>query len=353
MNEQKTLLKGRGIAEVPPSPYEKHQLSLLHKEAIDAPLHEKVPRRKLYIARPKTILNRIKSPDIPAEYGMNPYQGCEHGCVYCYARKSHTYWGLSAGLEFETHIIMKKEAPKLLEKAFLAKSWRPTPVMLAGNTDCYQPLEKQMRITRECLKVFLRYGNPVGIITKNALITRDLDILSPLAKKGLVHVYLSLTTFDKQLRGLMEPRTSSTAKRLQTIATLSEAGVPTGVMVAPIIVGLNDHEMPSLLQISAEQGACTAGYSLLRLDDQLAPMFLKWLQEYYPAKAEKIWNKVCEMHGSNLIDKKFGRRMRGTGALARIVGQLFAASRRKWFQNRSMPAYNCSQFSFPHKPSLF
>ena len=353
MDARKSSFKGRGISLVPSSPYVEHQLSLLDADGIDEMLYESSPRTRTYTARPRSILNRVKSPDILVNYSMNPYQGCEHGCVYCYARKSHTYWGLSPGLDFETQIIVKKEAPRLLEKAFCAKNWQPTPVMLSGNTDCYQPLERTLRITRACLKVFLRYGNPVCIITKNALITRDTDILVSLAEKGLVHVYLSITTFDENLRRVMEPRTTSTEKRLKCVGELSSLGIPTGVMIAPLIVGLNEHEMPALMQASAEQGARKAGYSLLRLDEQLAPMFKDWLKEHYPEKANSIWNKTCEVHGGNPIDKKFGQRMRGKGEWALMVAQLFKSCKHKWFQKVSMPPYRLDHFSLPYKPKLF
>ena len=353
MDTEKNSLKGRGLSLVPSSPYEEYQLSLLDTDGLDLPLYESPPLTRTYTARPKSILNRVTSPDIPVSYSMNPYQGCEHGCVYCYARKSHIYWGLSPGLEFETRIIVKKEAPNLLEKAFCAKKWQPTPVMLSGNTDCYQPLERKTRITRACLKVFLRYGNPVGIITKNTLVTRDIDILVKMAKKGLVKVYISLTTFNEQLRRVMEPRTASSEKRLECIEVLSSLGIPTGVMIAPLIPGLNDYEMPTLLQRSAAQGARTAGYSLLRLDDQLAPMFKNWLQKHFPEKAKKVWHKICEVHGGNPIDKKFGQRIRGTGTLAHTIQQLFRISKRKYFQNQSMPSYNLDLFELPHKASLF
>lgn len=353
MATDSSSFKGRGIASTPASPYDSQQLCLLHNEGIDAPLHEGSPRTQTHVARPKSILNRVKSPDIPMEYSMNPYQGCEHGCVYCYARRSHTYWGLSAGLDFETRIIIKKDAPQLLEKAFLRKNWQPNPIMLSGNTDCYQPLEQKWQLTRACLKVFLRYGNPVGIITKNALITRDIDLLSALAKRGLVRVFLSLTTFDEKLRRLMEPRTATLKRRLQTISELARAGIPTGAMIAPIIVGLNDHEIPALIKESAAHGALTVGYNLLRLDEELAPLFKDWLHKKYPDKASKIWQQISEVHQGNPIHPRSGERMRGTGTLAHMVAQLFTISRRKYFSNKSMPSYDYTQFSMPHKPKLF
>jgi DNA repair photolyase len=271
----------------------------------------------------RTILAKNDSPDIPFTYSINPYRGCEHGCIYCYARPSHEYLGFSAGLDFETKIMVKLDAARLLDRTLRAKSWVPQMVALSGNTDCYQPVEKRLELTRQCLGVFLKYRNPVGIVTKNALVLRDLDILREMAEHGIVHVMVSVTTLDDRLVRKMEPRTSTPANRLETIGALAKAGIPVGVNAAPIIPGLTDEELPSILKAAADQGATTAGYILLRLPGAVKPLFLEWLKRELPDRAGKILNRIKDTRDGLLSDPQFGRRMTGEGEVARTIQALF------------------------------
>ncbi len=249
-------IKGRGAQFNTDNKFQQAHYTLEHEEGVDElpPL----PNRQLIREFPRTIISKSSSPDLRMMYSINPYQGCEHGCVYCYARNAHEYWGYSAGLDFESKIMVKPEAPQLLERHFQKRSWQPAAIALSGNTDCYQPVERELKITRQLLKVFLRYGNPVGIITKNVLIERDLNLLRELAADRLVHVYFSINSLDESLRRVMEPRTAAATKRLATMEKLSAAGVPCGVMVAPMIPGLNDHEI-SADHPAGGGGGCSFG----------------------------------------------------------------------------------------------
>lgn len=292
----------------------------------------------------KSIVNAVHSPDIGHKWSLNPYQGCEHGCSYCYARNSHSYWAMDAGLDFERKILVKENAAALLAKQFEKKSWQAAPIMLSGNTDCYQPLERQLRISRQCLEVFLAYGNPVGIITKNALIERDVDILKKLAQKKLLQVAFSINTLNEDLRRQMEPRTASIKKRLAAVRNLSESGIPVKVMIAPIIPGLNSHEVLAIAKEAHEAGAIDINYTMLRLNGQLTELFKSWLQSCYPDRLAKVLKLVAETHGGNLNDSQFGRRMHGNGAIAEQVKQSVALARRKYFKNRAEHHYDLSQF---------
>ncbi|MDG1571348.1 PA0069 family radical SAM protein [Robiginitalea sp. M366] len=290
---------------------------------------------------PKTIVNKVESPDVRMPYSMNPYQGCEHGCVYCYARNSHEFWGLGPGLDFESRILVKETAPTLLE-AFLKKpSWKASPIVLSGNTDCYQPLERELRITRACLEVFLKYRHPVGIITKNALVLRDLDLLQELHAHGLVAVHISLTTLNESLRRQLEPRTASAQRRLQTIKALLGAGIPVNAMLAPIIPGLNSAEIPALAKAAAEHGALSFGYTVVRLNGAIADLFAEWLQQTMPERSEKVLSQIRQCHGGQLRDSRFGTRIKGEGPVAEHIRQLAQVARRRYFKGRQMPALNC------------
>jgi len=286
----------------------------------------------------RTILSKNDSPDIPFVHGLNPYRGCEHGCVYCYARPTHEYFGLSAGLDFETKIMVKREAPRLLAETFQRRSWQPQVIALSGNTDCYQLIERKLQITRCCLEVFLRFRNPVGLITKNALLLRDLDLLRELAAQHLVHATLSVTTLDNQLCRKMEPRTSAPERRLEAIARLAEAGIPTGVNVAPLIPGLNDHEVPAILAAAAARGATSAGYVMLRLPYALKELFENWLRAHYPDRAEKVLSAVRDTRSGNLSDPRYGSRMSGEGERAEALARLFEVTCQKYgFNQRWQP----------------
>ena len=293
---------------------------------------------------PKTIVNRVKSPDLPMAYSMNPYQGCEHGCVYCYARNTHNYWGMGAALDFEKRILVKTQAPDLLRKQFQKKSWTPQTIMLSGNTDAYQPAEKKYKITRKCLQVFLEHRHPVGIITKNALLLRDLDLLLPLAEEGLVSVYISLTSLHEPTRRLLEPRTASVQKRLKAIKTLREAGVPVRVMLAPIIPALNSSEILPLAEAAADHGALDMGYSLVRLNGGIGAIFEEWVQTALPDKAERILNQIRSCHGGKLNESRFGHRQKGQGPVAQQIEQMARLARKRFFPNPPKTPVNKEAF---------
>lgn len=290
---------------------------------------------------PKTIVNKVTSPDVGLEYSLNPYQGCEHGCVYCYARNSHEYWGYGAGLDFEQKILVKRNATSLLEQKFRSKSWKAAPIVLSGNTDCYQPVERKLEITRSLLQLFLKYKHPVGIITKNALIQRDIDVLEELAKDNLVRVNLSITSLEEKTRQLLEPRTASIKKRLQTLEKLSEKRIPVSVMMAPIIPSINSHEILPLIKEIADRGACGVGYTMVRLNGAIGSVFSEWIRKTMPDRAEKVLHQIAECHNGNLNDSRFGTRMKGEGNIADQVAQQFAIGRKKYLSDRVRPTLNC------------
>ncbi len=311
-------------------------LEFCHKEG------EKADKNKtLYLeVFPKTIVNKVVSPDVGMMYSMNPYQGCEHGCIYCYARNSHEFWGYSAGLDFERRILIKKHAPKLLEERLKRKTWKAQPIVMSGNTDCYQPVEKQFKITRQCLKVFLRYKHPVSIITKNALILRDLDILKELAKDGLISVNISITSLQEETRRVLEPRTTTTLKRLETVKTLSENGIPVNVMLAPIIPSINSHEILQLAKTVSEYGASSISHTIVRLNGAIGFIFSDWICKTFPDRADKVLNQIKSCHGGNLNDSRFGTRMRGEGKIAEQINLLVRLARHKYFKDKRIPKLN-------------
>lgn len=347
-----SYFKGRGAQIKTENRFLKSQYVTDHIEGLDEPLLES-PTTQIFFETPKKIVNKVDSPDLSMMYSMNPYQGCEHGCIYCYARNTHEYYGFSAGLDFESKIIVKKNAPALLEKPLLNKNWNAVPIMLSGNTDCYQPQEKKFEITRNLLKVFATYRHPVGMITKNSLILRDLDLLKDLASDNLVHVYISITTLDESLRRILEPRTASSLKRLKTIEELSKAGVPVGVMNAPIIPGLNHHEIPLVLKAASDHGAMAAGMTVVRLNGSIGKIFEDWLRKNFPDRFDKVWNQICSFHGGNVNDSQFGRRMSGEGHIADAIHQLYRASKKKYFSGKQMPAYDLTKFRKGGNLSLF
>lgn len=289
---------------------------------------------------PKTIVNKVDSTDVGMNYSLNPYQGCEHGCVYCYARNSHEYWGYGAGLDFESKILIKPQAPELLEQFLKKKSWKAYPIILSGNTDCYQPIEKKLEITRSLLKVFLKYKHPVGIITKNALVQRDLDILQELAADNLCRVILSVTTLSEETRRFMEPRTASIKKRLQTIERLSKAGIPVMVMAGPIIPGINSHEIIPLVKTVADSGALKVGYTIVRLNGAIGDIFESWVRKAYPDRADKVLHQIAACHNGTINDSQYGRRMKGTGTIARQINDQFRIAKRRYLKDRVLPDFN-------------
>ncbi|MCK0114720.1 PA0069 family radical SAM protein [Gelidibacter sp. F63206] len=291
---------------------------------------------------PKTIVNKVTSPDVGMGYSMNMYQGCEHGCIYCYARNTHEFWGYSAGLDFERRILVKKEAPLLLEQFIKRKSWKAHPIVMSGNTDCYQPAEKQYEITRKCLKVFLKYKHPVGIITKNALILRDLDILKALAKDNLLAINISITSLSEDTRRVLEPRTATIKKRLETVKILSEHGIPVNVMMAPIIPSINSHEVLTLAKKVSEMGALNMGHTIVRLNGAIGGIFTDWIKKTLPDRADKVLHQIESCHGGSLNDSRIGTRMRGEGEIAKQINDMVKLAKLKYFKNKSMPKLNTS-----------
>ncbi len=341
--EDASYLKGRGAQIKPANKFLKAEFVTEHIEGIDEDFVEN-PATQVFHETPKKIINKVTSPDLGMAYSMNPYQGCEHGCIYCYARNTHEYYGFSAGLDFESKIVAKTNAAAILEKQLMDPSWKVSPIMLSGNTDCYQPLERRLGLTRKILEVLARYRHPVGVITKNSLITRDLDILKELASEKLVHVMISITTLDENLRRAMEPRTASAQKRLQAVEALAKENIPVGIMNAPIIPGLNHHEIPEILRLAAEHGAQTAGLTVVRLNGSVAGIFKDWLNKNFPDRSNKVWNQISSMHGGSVSDSQFGRRMVGDGNIADIIYQLYRHSKKKFFDGRKMPPMDLTRF---------
>lgn len=288
---------------------------------------------------PKALVNRVDSPDVPANWSMNPYQGCEHGCVYCYARPTHEYWGLSAGKDFESKILVKKNAPQLLEKQLRSKNWKGEAIMLSGNTDCYQPIERDLNITRELLQICLKHKQAVGIITKNHLVCRDLDILEELAALDLVHVHISITTLDEKLRKTLEPRTSTAALRLRTIKELSDANIPTNLMLAPVIPGLNSEEIFKIAEAASDAGAMNMGYTMLRLNGINALLFEDWIRKAFPMKADRVMNLIAMAQGGKVSNNRFGERMKGKGTYAQTIHQQVKLAKTKFLLNQPLPSF--------------
>ncbi|MDE2772043.1 MAG: PA0069 family radical SAM protein [Bacteroidota bacterium] len=292
----------------------------------------------------RSILVRNDSPDVGFTWGINPYRGCEHGCIYCYARPSHEYLGWSAGLDFETKILVKRKAPELLSRELRKKSWKPDVISMSGNTDPYQPAERRFKLTRACLQTLLDHRNPAGIITKNHLVTRDLDILAPMAKLGLAHVFISITTLRNKIASAMEPRTSIPSRRLDAIDKLTKAGIPVGVMIAPIVPGLTDEELPAIAQAAAECGAVRAGYIVLRLPGPVAPLFQEWLDRVIPERKDKILSRVREMRSGRLNDPRFRHRMKGEGIWAQTLARLFEVTCKRNNLNQPLPLLRTDLF---------
>lgn len=294
---------------------------------------------------PKTIVNAVKSPDLPMEYSLNPYQGCEHGCSYCYARPTHEYWGFSAGIDFERKIMVKKNAPELLEKFFRKRNYIPKTIMLSGNTDCYQPIERELKITRKILEVCLAYRHPVSILSKNALVLRDLDLFIKMNELNLISVALSIPTMNEDLRRKMEPRTSSAIKKLEALKILKENNIPTGAMIAPIIPGLNSDETLNTIKEISETGADWFGYTLIRLNDTVEPVFVKWLETSFPDRKDKVISLIKQMRGGKLGEKRYFERYKGEGSIAEMIHKTIEIGRNKYFRDRKMVELSAAHFS--------
>jgi DNA repair photolyase len=341
---QLVKLRGRGAAENPPNRFEPIEY-LPDPDAYDP--DEPPPPTQLFKDATRQILARNNSPDIGFSVSINPYRGCEHGCIYCYARPTHEYFGLSAGLDFETKIFVKLDAPRLLRAEFMKKSWQPQTIMISGVTDCYQPAERKLKITRGLLEVFSEFRNPVALITKNHLITRDVDLLSGLARDDLASVSLSITSLRNEIQNVMEPRTSIPAKRLAVVETLARAGVPVNVMVAPIVPGLTDQEMPAILKAAKDAGARSAGYIMLRLPYAVKDLFEAWLARHFPERKDKVLNRIRSMRDGELYQAKWGTRMRGEGVFADQIEALFDTTCRKIGLNAERKALSVAHFRRP------
>ena len=349
MQPVQPALRARGAAENPPNRFEK---IALERDPDWSDPDEPAPQTQFFKDQSDSIINYNESPDVGFEASVNPYRGCEHGCIYCYARPFHEYLGFSSGLDFETKIMVKENAPELLRRELISPKWKPKVIALSGVTDCYQPVERKLNLTRRCLEVLANFRNPVAIVTKNHLVTRDLDMLGELARHDAAAVFISITTLDTELRRVLEPRTSPPASRLAAIEILSKAGIPAGVLVAPVIPGLTDHEMPSLIAAAVKAGAQFAGYVLLRLPHAVAPLFEQWLTRHFPEKKEKVLNRIRAVRGGELYDARFGKRMVGEGIFAEQIKALFQVACRKAGLENHRPKLSISAFRRPTDTQL-
>lgn len=341
------IYKGRGAVSNVAGRYEKQQSQAEDDGwgSLDADLPP-LPT-EIILDASKSLITYNDSPDIPFDRSVNPYRGCEHGCVYCFARPTHAYLGYSPGLDFESRILVKPDAATLLREELGKRHYRCAPLALGTNTDPYQPLERRQRIMRDILEVLWESRHPVGIVTKSALIERDIDILAEMAGQGLASVCLSITTLDRRLARTLEPRAAAPERRLEAISRLSEAGVPVGVMVAPLIPVLTDYELEAIVSAAQRAGAISAEYILLRLPLEVADLFEEWLREHYPLKAEHVMNRVRDSRGGKVYDPTFHRRLRGEGAYADLIGQRFGLIRKKLGLERGLPPLRTDLFRKP------
>ena len=341
--------RGRGTAENPPNRFERlAYLPILESNDDD----DSAVKTQYLKDASRSLITFNDSPDVGFDASINPYRGCEHGCIYCYARPYHEYLGFSAGLDFETKILVKEDAPELLRAELASRKWQPKVVAISGVTDAYQPIERKLQLTRRCLEVLAEFRNPVVIVTKNQLVTRDIDLLKELAGFNAAAVCVSVTTLDVDLARVMEPRTSTPPNRLEAIQALAEAGVPVRVLVAPTIPGLTDHEMPSIIQAAAKAGARNAGYVVVRLPHGVGELFEKWLEEHFPDRKKKVLNRIREMRGGKLNDPNFGSRMRGEGVFAEQIKSMFKLACRKAGIEGVGPELSIAAFRRPSGPQL-
>ena len=344
----KTVHKGRGAVSNPDCRY---QSDVRVDIDDDWQTDDERPKLKTSIIKDntKSVIAKNTSPDVPFENSLNPYRGCEHGCIYCFARPTHAYLDMSPGLDFETKLVIKPDAPKLLEQALRKKNFKCQPLALGSNTDPYQPIERDHKITRQVLEVLAEFRHPVAIITKSSMIERDIDILSEMSEQGLAQVMISVCTLDKELARSLEPRASAPARRLQTIQRLNEAGIPTGVLVAPMIPVLNDPELEMIIEQAKQAGVNQAGYILLRLPLEVAPMFEEWLHEHYPLKAEHVLTRIRDTRNGALYQNQFGARMHGEGAFAAMISQRFEKACRRFDLNFRNLTLNNEKFAVPER----
>ncbi len=341
--ENNEFFKGRGAQINTDNKFLKNKYVAEHVEGIDELCLENSATQILE-EHPKNIVSKSNSPDLPFMFSINPYQGCEHGCLYCYARNSHEYFGYSAGLDFERKIIVKRNAAILLEEYFNRKGYIPSVIMLSGNTDCYQPVERKLKITRSLLQVFLKYKHPVSIISKNNLIIRDLDILEEMARLDLVHVAITLNSLNESLRQKLEPRTVTGKSRIQLIHRLTSVGIPVRLMYAPVIPGLNSEEIPTVINAAADAGAAAASYTMVRLNGSIASVFTDWIEKAYPDRAKKVLQMIASCHGGKLNDSRWETRMKGEGNIAESIDQLFRISVKKHMDGRSLRPLSMDHF---------
>jgi DNA repair photolyase len=349
VTERPTTPRGRGAVSNPPNRFE--HITLERDEDWN-PEEDPSPRTQFLRDLSQTTITYNDSPDIPFKASINCYRGCEHGCSYCYARPYHEYLGFSAGLDFESRIMVKENAPELLRRELSSPKWKPQELAMSGVTDCYQPIERKLQLTRRCLAVLAEFRNPVSIVTKNFLVTRDLDLLRDLAACRAVHVNLSINSLDAELARRLEPRASSPRQRLAAIETLAKAGVPVGVLVAPVIPALTDHEVPSVLAAAKAAGACWAGTEVLRLPLTVAPIFQQWLERTVPDKKDKILGRIRAIRGGKLNDPRFGSRMRGEGIFADQISRMFHIACRKAGLPEDAPEMSTAFFRRPAASQL-
>ena len=322
-------IHGRGTAENPPNRFEPLHVEKDEDFLDGEELAEFSPSTRFFKETARSIISRNDSPDVGLTATINPYRGCEHGCIYCYARPTHEYLGFSSGLDFETKIIAKENAPELLRKELQRPQWKPQVLGMSGITDCYQPLERRLQLTRRCLEVLAEFRNPVAVITKNYLVTRDIDVLKKLAEFECAVVFISITTLNADLQRVMEPRAAHPRRRLEAIRQLAGAGIPVGVNVAPVVPGLTEHELPSIVGAAVEAGAAAAGYVVLRLPYSVAHLFEEWVTRHFPDRKDKILNRIRSIRGGKLNDPNFNSRMEGQGIYAREIAALFALACKK------------------------
>ncbi len=339
--------RGRGAASNASGRFESLQREAYDDGWNDGDAAPKPLRTTVTAERARTIITRNDSPDVGFDRSINPYRGCEHGCIYCYARPAHAYMGLSPGLDFESKLFFKPEAGRLLERELAKPGYAPGVIHIGGNTDPYQPQEKLLRVTRQVLEVMWAFRHPLSIITKSALIARDLDVLGPLGQAGRARAAVSITTLDRSLARAMEPRAATPERRLEAVRRLTEAGVPTIVMTAPIIPGLNDHEIEAILERAADAGAIGAGYVALRLPREIKDLFAEWLTAQRPDRAARVMSLVRQMRGGKDYDAEWGKRMKGEGPIAEMIAQRFKFARRRHGLDRPVPALDLTQFRVP------
>ncbi len=340
--------RGRGTPLQPTNRFERLSVTIDPEFADDT----RPDRTQFLRDDSQSIISRNQSPDISFAAGINPYRGCEHGCAYCYARPYHEYLGFSAGLDFETRIMVKLDAARLLREALASPRWKPEALALSGVTDCYQPVERRLGLTRACLEVLAEFRNPVGVVTKNHLVTRDIKPLAELARYSACQVHLSVTTLDPELARHLEPRAASPNHRLDAVRQLSDAGIPVGVLVAPVIPGLNEHEIPAILDAAAAAGASRASYTILRLPHAVKDIFTAWLETHLPDRRDRILNRIRDLRGGQLTSADFRTRMRGEGAQADQIADLFRVSARRAGLAMKSPPLSTSAFRRPAGPQL-